>query len=141
MLKGDSVFGGYLNGGPGGWYRENGVNCYRTGDLGEWRDGLLFCRGRADGQIKYKGYRIELSGIEACLGRVDGVTACAVAAARNAGGAVTLLKAFYTGSADEATVRTQLQKDLPDHMVPHLIRRLDRLPVNENGKVDRKALT
>ena len=140
VLKGDSVFGGYLNGPAGGWFSENGVNCYRTGDLGSWENGLLYCRGRADGQIKYKGYRIELNEIECQLGAIEGVASCAVVARRNPAGTVTGIRAFYTGAAEEPRLKDALRKKLPDYMIPARIQRLDRLPVNANGKIDRKRL-
>ena len=141
VLKGPSVFGGYLNGYEGGHFIENGVNCYRTGDLGHTEDGMLYCRGRKDSQIKYKGYRIELNEIEYHLGSLPGVDDCAVVAKRDEAGAVRMIKAFYTGQADAQTVRAALQTALPPYMIPKLIRQTDRLPVNANGKIDRKALS
>ena len=140
VLKGKSVFRGYLNGPQGGCYTENGVHCYRTGDLGYWKDGLLYCKGRADSQVKFKGYRIELSEIETHLGRIEGVTDCAVVAKKGPNGAVMMLNACYSGAVAEKTVRSVLQKELPAYMIPGRIRRLERLPVNVNGKIDRKAL-
>lgn len=140
VLRGDSVFGGYLNGEPGGWFREEGVNCFRTGDLGYFENGWLFCRGRKDRQVKYKGYRIELDEIEQQIGRMDGVDTCAVTVKNDGSGAVTMIKACFTGTAEPESVKDRLRLELPEYMVPKLVRRVDRLPVNANGKLDRKAL-
>ena len=64
VLKGKSIFSGYIGGITGGYYRENNIDCYKTGDLGYISDDKLFCTGRKDNQLKFKGYRIELEDIE-----------------------------------------------------------------------------
>ncbi len=141
-----SVFGGYLGGLEGGHFRENGQNCYRTGDLGRIEDGLLYCSGRKDaaGQIKYKGYRIELADIESNLASLTGVAACAVTAKRGRDGAVLAIRAFAEllpgADLSPEAVKEALAERLPDYMIPKTVRILDRLPVTENGKTDRKAL-
>ena len=143
VLRGDSVFGGYLDGEPGGHYLKDGVNSYRTGDLGFFRDGYLYCRGRKDDQIKYMGYRIELADIERNLAEIPGVRECAVIAKRN-GDTVKSIHAFVvheTGTkTDAAQLKSALKQRIPDYMIPKTIRFLDRLPVSANGKTDRKAL-
>ena len=142
VLKGKSVFGGYLSGKAGGWFRENGINCYRTGDLGYLENGMLFCKGRKDSQIKFKGYRIELQDIEYNLHQIEGVKDCAVIAKYTAEGVVKTLQAFVAAAdgVDAAYLKTELGKRVPEYMIPKTIRFLDRLPVNRNGKTDRKAL-
>lgn len=144
VLRGDSVFGGYLNGHTGGHFRENGQNGYRTGDLGFIKNGKLYCRGRKDSQIKYKGYRIELPDIEYNLSEIPGVRECAVIAKYANDSVVKSIQAFVVWNgkteADAAFLRDELKKRLPDYMIPKTIRFLDRLPINENGKTDRKAL-
>jgi len=136
VLRGDSVFGGYLHG--GGIFRENGVNGYRTGDLGYLEDGYLFCAGRRDLQIKYKGYRIELSDIERNIAALPGVTDCAAAAIRSPEGNVRYIAAWVVGEPQD--IRGKLQETLPEWMIPKTVRFVERLPVNEHGKIDRKVL-
>lgn len=140
VLKGKSVFDGYLSGIKGGYYNEDGVNCYRTGDIGFIRNGLVYCRGRMDSQIKYKGYRIELSDIETNLSIAKGVESCAVTARKDAQGEVKLIKAFYSGTPAEDEIRGFLSEKLPGYMVPKVIKKLEKLPVNKNGKIDRREL-
>lgn len=135
VLRGDSVFKGYL-GTPDPVLSSRG---YRTGDFGFVRDGKLYCCGRRDRQIKYKGYRIELDGVERVLEAVRGVDACAVVA-RYRGDTVKLLKAFYCGSASEESVRGALKRRLPAYMIPKLLIRLEKLPQNAHGKIDRRRL-
>lgn len=153
VLRGASVFGGYLGGVVGGYFREDAVNgdrindgCingYRTGDLGEIRDGYLYCLGRKDSQIKYKGYRIELYDIERNIAALPGVRACAVTAKRSGDGTVRWIAAYAVSDDAACTaeaVRDALRSKLPGYMIPKVIRMMDALPVNANGKIDRKAL-
>ncbi len=144
VLRGASVFAGYLDGRTGGHFTEAGANCYRTGDSGCVRDGLLYCTGRRDNQIKYKGYRIETDEIECRILRLPGVAECAVTAPVNAAGIVKTICAHVV--AEEGTaitpelIRQGLAETLPAYMIPKTIVMTDRLPRNANGKIDRKAL-
>ncbi|MET8543699.1 MupA/Atu3671 family FMN-dependent luciferase-like monooxygenase [Kitasatospora sp. NPDC004799] len=113
---------------------------YRTGDLGRWRpDGRLEYLGRADRQVKVRGYRVEPGEIETVLARVPGVRAAAVTARRTAAGTVL---AGYVGcpAAELPRVRDELADLLPDYMVPGLWAAVDALPFNTNGKLDTAAL-
>lgn len=143
VLKGASVFGGYLGEAAGGHFTENGTNCFRTGDYGEIRDGKLYCGGRKDSQVKYMGYRIELADIESNLLAIGGVLDCAVTVSSNAEGAVSAIKAYVVcepGGPDAAALREALAARVSAYMVPKKIVVVPELPVNNNGKTDRKAL-
>ena len=139
ILRGKSVFGGYL-GAPDPSLPVTG---YHTGDRGFWGKGQLFCKGRVDRQIKYKGYRIEMDDLEENLSALPGVRDSAVVAKRDAEGNVRLLKAFVEMDAP-AFARTDLKallaQRLPQYMLPKVISRVDALPINENGKINRKEL-
>jgi D-alanine--poly(phosphoribitol) ligase subunit 1 len=140
VLKGKSVSKGYLSGETGGFYKEDGKNCFKTGDVGFIENGKLYCKGRFDSQIKYKGYRIELSEIEANISSVPGTENCAVIAKRNPEGEVRLIKAFVSGNVSEEEIRKKLSENLPEYMIPKSIKKLDFIPFNKNGKIDRKEL-
>ena len=119
----------------------SGERLYRTGDLACWRgDGSIDFLGRLDDQIKIRGFRIEPGEIEAALHLYPGVTG-AVAQAWGAKDRRTLI-AHYTakGAIDESALRAHLSATLPDFMVPPHLIRLDTLPLNPNGKIDRAAL-
>ncbi|MBR6473037.1 MAG: AMP-binding protein [Firmicutes bacterium] len=142
VLKGESVFAGYLGAQTGGSFIENGRHCFKTGDLGYIEGGRLYCKGRRDSQIKYKGYRIELDDIEYNINLIDGVRECAAVAKYNYNHVVKTIKAFVTleKPLDPEYIKSELERYLPAYMIPKTIRIVDRLPMNRNGKVDRKAL-
>ena len=142
VLKGKSVFSGYLSNIIGGYYNEGDTNCYKTGDLGYIKNGMLYCSGRVDNQIKYKGYRIELGDIENHINKIEGVNDSCVIAKRDNNGDVKTLKAFVDtldSKLDGEDIRNSLRNAIPNYMIPKTIV-FQKLPVNSNGKVDRKAL-
>lgn len=143
ILKGDSVFSGYLNNFTGGYYKENNVNCYKTGDIGFILNDKLYCKGRKDNQIKFKGYRIELNDIEYNINLIKGVKECAVVAKYNENSVVKTIKAFVVKENDIGVnyIKSELEKYIPIYMIPKTIKIIDKLPMNQNGKIDRKALS
>ncbi|MEV0895343.1 non-ribosomal peptide synthase/polyketide synthase [Actinoplanes sp. NPDC049802] len=119
-------------------YGDPGDRMYRTGDLVKVRpDGEIEYVGRADQQVKVRGFRVELGEIEAALSALPGVAGAAVLAVP---GPVVRLAGYVAGDADPAALRAELAATLPDYLVPAVIVRLDRLPLTPNGKVDKRAL-
>lgn len=125
-----------------------GETAYRTGDRGRVRAGGIEYLGRADGQVKLRGYRVELGEIESVLSRQPEV-ASAVAMIRDADRADAVLVAYCVAAdayraADHgaltSTVRARLQGEVPAFMVPAAIVWLDAWPMNANGKLDRRRL-
>ncbi|WP_186032300.1 non-ribosomal peptide synthetase, partial [Burkholderia gladioli] len=124
-----------------------GGRMYRTGDLARYLpDGAIEYIGRADHQVKVRGFRIEPGEIEATLARHASVRE-AVVLARDDAGAERRLVAYVVARGEvPATdafareLRLHLQRTLPDYMVPSHLVRLDALPLTPNGKLDRAAL-
>ncbi|MFC7309276.1 amino acid adenylation domain-containing protein [Streptomyces monticola] len=114
---------------------------YRTGDRVTTAEGQLVHLGRLDHQLKIRGYRVELGEVESALLAQDGVSEAVVVAVPDAGGETTL-EAFCTGQVpDTEALLTALRERLPAYMVPNGITTLTALPLNPNGKIDRRALT
>ena len=115
---------------------------YRTGDLVRWRpDGTLDFLGRADHQVKLRGYRIELGEIEAALDVQPSVHQSVVIAREDVAGLEQLVGyVIGTDDFDEAALKESIAANLPSHMVPARIVRLERFPLTPNKKIDRKAL-
>ena len=111
---------------------------YRTGDLVRYdENGLLQYMGRADNQIKHMGYRIELGEIETAAFGQEGLQSCACIydAPKDR------LVLFFTGRKGlEEELRVRLAGRLPAYMQPTAYRRLQAMPQNQNGKIDRAAL-
>ncbi|HEY4293687.1 amino acid adenylation domain-containing protein [Luteibacter sp.] len=116
---------------------------YRTGDLVHWLpDGNLAFIGRVDGQVKIRGYRVETGEIDIALRALPGVTAAAVIAREDTPGDKRLV-AYYVSEVEAVTargLRDALARTLPEYMLPVAWVRMDALPVNDNGKLDRRAL-
>jgi amino acid adenylation domain-containing protein len=112
---------------------------YRTGDLGAWLpNGELAFRGRADGQVKIRGHRIEPAEIAAALNRLPEVAASAVVA--QGGELVAYIVPAEGSTPAVVALRGPLAETLPDYMLPSRFVALAALPLNANGKLDVAAL-
>jgi amino acid adenylation domain-containing protein len=121
---------------------EAGARFYRTGDLGRFReDGNIEYLGRRDGQVKLRGYRIELGEIEEQMRKVPGVKE-AVAAIKGEGAERRLVGYVVEAGPEvsEKALKDQLSRVLPEYMTPSSYVKIEKIPVNGNGKVDRAAL-
>ncbi|MBE9093174.1 amino acid adenylation domain-containing protein [Tychonema sp. LEGE 07203] len=120
-------------------------NLYKTGDLARYLpDGNIEYLGRTDNQVKIRGFRIEVGEIEAVLAAHPDIAQVAIAVQLDAAGN-KCLAAYAVPRPGKilaaATLRSFLKQRLPDYMIPVGFAFLDALPLNPNGKVDRRALT
>jgi amino acid adenylation domain-containing protein/thioester reductase-like protein len=118
---------------------------YSTGDLGRWTGtGELEVLGRADGQVKLRGQRVELGEIEHRLGEHPGVRQAVAVVETSSGGAQTLwaFVCLDSGAAEPAQAAWQdhLSATLPSCMMPVAVIRVSAIPITVAGKVDRAAL-
>jgi amino acid adenylation domain-containing protein len=116
---------------------------YKTGDRVRWSafDQPLVYLGRIDSQVKILGHRVELGEVEAVVRECSGLDAVvALAWPTSASGADGITVFLETDTFDTNLLVKQLEKRLPGYMVPRNVRVVNQLPLNTNGKYDRKAL-
>ncbi|HET9359968.1 MAG TPA: amino acid adenylation domain-containing protein [Vicinamibacterales bacterium] len=123
---------------------EPGARMYRTGDLARHlADGNVEFVGRVDHQVKIRGFRVELGEIESALERHEAIDDVVVTVSESPSGDKRLVGYAVRRRGAQVTtdeLRDWVRAQLPDYMVPGAIVWLDALPLNRNGKVDRKAL-
>ena len=133
------------------FFTVDGKPAYHTGDAGSLTDeGMLRYQGRIDFQVKFNGFRIELQDIEANIQNLKDIEKSVVLPKTNDQHKVTALIAYLESDktfADRAEERAftkqlkaELSKTIMDYMMPTKFIYLKKFPLNQNGKVDRKAL-
>jgi amino acid adenylation domain-containing protein len=122
----------------------DGVRMFRGGDLGRINsDGLLEFIGRRDSRIKIRGFRVEISEVEAAVLRLPDVERVAVCALDRPTGDSELVAFVIIGnpsSSSPRSLRHALRPLLPDHMIPSRFVLVDRFPLTPHGKIDRDKL-
>lgn len=151
-IAGDGVTTGYLGQPnkteerfvPNPFSKEPNSRMYQTGDLARFLpDGNLEFLGRGDDQVKIRGFRIELGEIESVLAAKPGVRQAVVLAKEDERGDKRLIAYAVTDQSQNNSpeeLRSFLKLQLPEFMVPSAIVLLSKIPLNPNGKVDRRAL-
>ncbi|SHO58147.1 non-ribosomal peptide synthetase [Vibrio quintilis] len=151
-IGGDGVALGYVNRPdltdekflPDPFSEQSDARMYRSGDLGRWRaDGVIEFAGRNDDQIKIRGFRIEPAEIELALQACEGVHH-AIVIAESIPKQAKRLVAYYVCQPGcrvfAEKLKTALESQFPDYMIPAGYIELTSLPLTVNGKVDRQAL-
>lgn len=144
LITGESVANGYLgNVINNPFIKYNGKKAYLTGDLGYLKNGMLYYKARKDKQIKFKGYRIELTDIEENLQELDYIDKAVVIKNANEHGKILNIISFVklkeNISKTEFEIIQDLQKKIPEYMCPK-IKIIKDFPLNANGKCDEKKL-
>jgi D-alanine--poly(phosphoribitol) ligase subunit 1 len=142
-LSGCQITPGYLGGiGEERFETLDGVRWFNTGDIVEEHEGVYFCKGRVDSQVKVKGYRIELMDIEVHLRRYEGVedAVCFVKERGSKNVLVGVIKPRRGFLVDLQGLRRFLAEHLPAYMGLSRVNVLEDFPVNRNGKIDRARI-
>jgi acyl carrier protein len=129
---------------PNRFSLELGSRLYKTGDRARFlTDGNLEFLGRIDHQVKLRGFRVELGEIETALGHYPLVRECVVVVREDMPGEQRLVAYLVRDGSDELVtsgLRGYLSERLPDYMIPSAFVTLEAMPLNSNGKLDRRAL-
>lgn len=146
IVGGDGVSRGYLNSEKltkekfiSGLFGEKRL--YKTGDLAKWQDdGSIIFLGRADSQVKIRGNRIELSEINSKMLEFGTIKEC-INIVKEINGTKVICAYFTQKSATSiSNLRDFLHHNLPSFMVPNYFIKLEKMPLNQNGKIDKKLL-
>lgn len=110
---------------------------YKTGDLVKWNEHEeMVYVSRKDFQIKHMGCRIELGEIENCANAIPQIDRSAIVFDKESDAIIM----YYEGKGNESDILAFMKKKLPKYMIPNKITQMRRLPLNENGKIDKKKL-
>lgn len=147
---GDGLSPGYLN--KNGLTKEKFIDLvisdtseklYKTGDIVRWLpSGDLDFIGRVDNQVKIRGFRIELEAIELCLLECDAISQCVVITKKEkeAQKAIIAYIVLSDKSRHILDIKNFLTDKLPSYMIPSIFVVMENLPLNQNGKIDKKLL-
>ncbi len=147
VIVGDNVSVGYLNSpelNKEKFKIIDGLRAFKTGDKGLLREGMLFFAGRNDDLVKLHGYRIELNEITSVLNDLPYVAHGETIALRREDVVKKIVSLVQLQANEEITVaeiKEDLGKRLPHYMIPSDIKFVDTIPLNQNGKADKKMLT
>jgi D-alanine--poly(phosphoribitol) ligase subunit 1 len=150
VIAGPNVSPGYV-GEPAlsarAFFELDGMRAYRTGDWGYYQDGLLFCEGRMDDQVKLHGYRIELGDVETNVRSIPGVRDVVVLPVLKENRPDSLAAFVILSERPQVSdfemsrrLRAHLAERLPAYMLPRKFFFLDTFPMTANGKADRRCL-
>ena len=150
VIVGENVSIGYLNRpelNQEKFIQINGQRAYKTGDNGYLKEGMLFFNARFDNQIKLHGYRIELDEITSKINDIEFILQAETIALRR-NGEVKKIVSLIQLSLEKATgitdvkkeINDRLTKSLPPYMIPSDFKIIDKMPLNQNGKSDKKEL-
>ena len=145
LVSGPQVSRGYLNlpeKTAETYIQWNGLRCYRTGDVVRYlEDGNVQFVGRSDGQVKIRGFRIELKEVEAVIREFPGIKDATVQAFDYPSGGKFI--AAYIVSDEKIDIQALnafIKERKPSYMVPAATMQIDAIPLNQNQKVNRRAL-
>lgn len=148
IIVGDNVSIGYLNRpdlNEEKFIQIENTRAYKTGDSGFLKDGMLFFSSRNDNQIKLHGYRIELDEITSKINDIDFVLQAETIALKRNGEVKKIvclvhLSTSHSKSDPKSEIISELTKSLPPYMIPSDFKFVEKMPLNQNGKADKKEL-
>jgi acyl-coenzyme A synthetase/AMP-(fatty) acid ligase len=143
LLGGCQITPGYLEGAGKERFEEiDGKHWYHTGDIIEFYKGVYFCKGRMDSQVKISGHRIELMDIEVHVRQYEGIkeAVCFIEHEKPVSRIVCVVETAKSRELFLSGVNQWLKERLPEYMIPRKFYTVSQMPINTNGKIDRKAV-
>ncbi len=120
---------------------KTGTKLYATGDVGRWtHQGAIEFKGRNDDQIKIRGYRVEIKGVESKLRQLENISDAVVIANKDNHNNDYLVAYVISPSDEKINYHQLLEDHLPQYMIPTYFVRIDEIPITANGKLDRSKL-
>jgi D-alanine--poly(phosphoribitol) ligase subunit 1 len=143
-IQGEHLSPGYLNNeelNQAKFITYENERIYLTGDQGYYKDGLIFYAGRNDEMVKFHGYRIELEDISSTLKQFNEIENASTIGLKSKGETKKIV-AFYTAKFDinSNQIVTFLRTKIPEYMIPSDFRKIQEIPLNSSGKIDKKKL-
>lgn len=146
-ISGDGLAAGYLNNAALTLLKFNdnpyeNSKMYRTGDMARWlEDGNIEYLGRIDEQVKIRGFRVELTEIETVIRKQKDIKDVAVVAKYRVNNELQLCAYIVSNKEmDFEEIQIELSKELPQYMIPSYFMKIDKIPLNRSGKLDKDAL-
>jgi D-alanine--poly(phosphoribitol) ligase subunit 1 len=148
IIVGPHVSKGYLNRDDLNlekYFLKENLRAFKTGDLGYFKDGMLFCSGRNDDQVKWNGFRIELNEITKNILKINGVIeAVTIPLKRNQEVKKIITFVILSKKKEKDVMNTEfknlLSNHLPYYMIPGDIESVEEFPYNQNFKIDKVKL-
>jgi len=143
LISGLQITPGYMGGiGTERFEVIDGVRWFRTGDIVDKHGDVYICKGRMDSQVKVRGYRIELMDIEVQMRKFEGVdeAVCFTIEKKNNNILAGVLKPKPGYELNKNALADFLKKNLPHYMIPAMIYIKSDIPLNQNGKIDRRRV-
>lgn len=141
LIGGCQITPGYLEGrSPEKFEIFEDIRFCKTGDIVEEYDGVYFCKGRMDLQVKLSGHRVELMDIEAYIAKLDNVNQVVCFVDEKEGRSTLVAAIKPKGEIDCKKIQSALKNELPHYMIPKDYIFLESFPLNNNGKTDRMRI-
>ena len=144
VAKGPMITLGYINKelNEGKFIFDNQNSTFFTGDLVEKKYGKVICKGRKDHLVKKRGYRIEISFVEAKLRAIKMIEQCVVMEkkTRNYDNYLAAVIKPINQKISDLDLKKAALKELPQYMIPTQFTLVKDIPLNSNGKIDRKKI-
>ena len=141
LIGGSQITNGYINNNDSKTFLQVGTDrFYRSGDIASYKNGLFYCLGRLDRQIKIQGFRVELSEIEHVFNMAFPYSESVVIFTKEPAERLILCFLDLHNEITTESISQIFRMQLPGYMIPHEFVKFNQWPLNSNGKIDRNLI-